>query len=65
MDLTKYSVSELIEYATKYLENKEKLRKYINKYRKTPKGKLAVRKSSLKYYNKHRKVKKKIETNNN
>ena len=58
MDLTKYSVSELIEYATKYLENKKKLREYTNKYRKTEKGKKAVRKSALKYYNKHRRVKK-------
>ena len=30
---------------------------YINRYRKTEKGKLAVKKSSSKYYNKHKKVK--------
>ena len=57
MDLTKYSIKDLIEFSTKYLENKKKMKIYINKYRKTEKGKLAVKKSSSKYYNKHKKVK--------
>ena len=68
MDLTKHTVSELIEYATKYLENKKKLREYVNRYRRSEKGKKAVRRSAMNYYNKHRrvkKVKKKIETNDN
>jgi benzoyl-CoA reductase/2-hydroxyglutaryl-CoA dehydratase subunit BcrC/BadD/HgdB len=58
MDLTKYNIKELIEFATKYLENKKKMKIALDKYRKTIKGKMATRKSSLKYYNKHKKTNK-------
>jgi len=62
MEIGKYTLEEIIDFAKKHLKTKENLKKYMKTYRKTIKGRDATRKSSLKYYHKTKKIKKKTKT---
>jgi len=50
MDLNQYTIQELIIFATRYIRDRENKKGYVEKYRKTEKGKIATRRSALKYY---------------
>jgi len=57
MDLSQYTIEQLIEFATKYLDNKKKRKSYIQKYRESKKGRENTRKASLSYYYRKKKLK--------